>query len=321
MSWIFDLLHFLREQAQGAFGDLVELLCVYVMFVVLGLLYWLFTAKGKGKLALWRALEYLFPRKIYRHPSVRTDLLIVPVTAGFRILLLFLVTLPTADVVYDALLRSFGAAPFAVPEGRLSVALQVAVLYLAIDFMVFLVHYCQHKTPFLWRFHALHHSAEVLTPFTGLARFHPLDTLLMTLGSGVGSAVLAGFLLFLAGARPHAEAMTLLATLTLANMLVWQPFRHTHIWISLGWHLNHIFNAPCLHLIHHSALPEHRDKNMGDFLSVWDWMFGTLYVPKGREEFPQGIDVTSVGAKNPHVGFWTALLEPIASATQILLRR
>ena len=34
-----------------------------------------------------------------------------------------------------------------------------------------------HRIPFLWRFHQIHHSAEVLTPLT-FHRIHPVESLL-----------------------------------------------------------------------------------------------------------------------------------------------
>jgi len=58
-------------------------------------------------------------------------------------------------------------------------------------------------------------------------------------------------------------------------------FDHSHVPVSFGW-LDRIFNGPGLHAIHHSAESRHRDKNFsnGFRLSIWDWIFGTLYLPK-----------------------------------------
>ena len=36
---------------------------------------------------------------------------------------------------------------------------------------------------------------------------------------------------------------------------------------------------PAHHQVHHSANPKHFNKNFGSCLALWDWMFGTLYVP------------------------------------------
>ncbi len=36
--------------------------------------------------------------------------------------------------------------------------------------------------------------------------------------------------------------------------------------------------------MHHSANPKHFNKNFGSCLALWDWMFGTLYVPAKERE-------------------------------------
>jgi hypothetical protein len=75
-----------------------------------------------------------------------------------------------------------------------------------------------------------------------------------------------------------------------------------------------------MHQIHHSTLPRHRDKNLGAILSLWDYLFGTLYVPQGREEFPLGISCEEVGAANPHTNIAQILIEPVTTAWQTLQR-
>jgi sterol desaturase/sphingolipid hydroxylase (fatty acid hydroxylase superfamily) len=47
--------------------------------------------------------------------------------------------------------------------------------------------------------------------------------------------------------------------------------------------------SPAQHHIHHSVEPKHYDKNFGYILSFWDWIFGTLYVPKGYEKLDFGL--------------------------------
>jgi sterol desaturase/sphingolipid hydroxylase (fatty acid hydroxylase superfamily) len=66
-------------------------------------------------------------------------------------------------------------------EARVSVTI---LSYLAIDFGFFVVLYMQHHIPALWRFHKVHHSATVLTPFTDF-RAHPVQLALMLLVTSV----------------------------------------------------------------------------------------------------------------------------------------
>jgi sterol desaturase/sphingolipid hydroxylase (fatty acid hydroxylase superfamily) len=67
------------------------------------------------------------------------------------------------------------------------------------------------------------------------------------------------------------------------------PLRHSHVWISYGPTLSRFFISPAQHQIHHSSAEKHWDKNMGGFFALWDWIFGTLYVPKQREELVYGL--------------------------------
>jgi len=65
--------------------------------------------------------------------------------------------------------------------------------------------------------------------------------------------------------------------------------RHSHIWISYGRTLEHILISPAQHQIHHSSDPTHHDCNYGEIFAIWDWMFGTLYVPDGYEQLNYGL--------------------------------
>jgi hypothetical protein len=49
-------------------------------------------------------------------------------------------------------------------------------------------------------------------------------------------------------------------------------------------------NSPQWHRIHHSALPEHRDKNFASLLPLWDILFGTAWIPKPDEYPVTGLD-------------------------------
>ena len=55
--------------------------------------------------------------------------------------------------------------------------------------------------------------------------------------------------------------------------------QHSHMWIAFRGVLGRIFVSPAHHQVHHSGNPKHFNKNFGSCLALWDWMFGTLYVP------------------------------------------
>ena len=82
-----------------------------------------------------------------------------------------------ATLVSAALRNSFGAfAPVSCCD--LSIKLfSTAALFLAYEVGYWVDHYLKHRIPFLWEFHKVHHTAEVLTPVTNF-RNHPIDNII-----------------------------------------------------------------------------------------------------------------------------------------------
>jgi hypothetical protein len=72
-----------------------------------------------------------------------------------------------------------------------------------------------------------------------------------------------------------------------------------------------LFLSPAHHQIHHSDNPAHFDRNLGSSLAVWDWLFGTLYVPQRQPE------KVSFGVEPSHRDVHTlpySLFEPVRRA-------
>ena len=148
------------------------------------------------------------------------------------------------------------------------------IYYLAYDGLYYAFHRLQHRSPLLWRQHMLHHSEHSLNATTA-ARHHwledPLRIFTMTLPLA---------LLFEAPPQIVGVAGVLFAT--------WGFFIHANIRLALG-PLTTIFCGPQLHRIHHSRLPEHRDKNFAAFFPLWDRLFGTYWAPRPDEFPPTGL--------------------------------
>ena len=153
---------------------------------------------------------------------------------------------------------------------------------LAMIFVPLFIHDCwfywshriEHRLPVLWQFHKLHHSDELMNTTTW-ARDHFLQEgwraffSVFTLG------------LFIDLKLAEAGKAALYSTMFLVALSM---FYHSAIRIHLPW-LDYLVVTPQVHRIHHSALPEHRDKNFADALPIFDIVFGTFERPK-REEFP-----------------------------------
>ncbi len=156
------------------------------------------------------------------------------------------------------------------------------------DFGVFFGHYLAHKVPLFWIFHQIHHSAEVLTLVT-VYRAHPIDGLLGSVVIAIVTA-LAAVTYTTASGDPVGELTILgLNAFTFFFYLAGNHLRHSHIWLSYGPIVSWIFQSPAQHQTHHSKAQKHWDKNFGFALSIWDALFGTLYIPREKESLQLGI--------------------------------
>jgi sterol desaturase/sphingolipid hydroxylase (fatty acid hydroxylase superfamily) len=287
----------------------------YIIFVAIGLFLLLIVpafARQRSK-SVWSSL---FPKSIYTHRSSRTDIVLAVVSVLMAFPLTAMLSWLTADSIQALWRRLLPHHDGIVLSQATTIFLQFSVIYLAQDFASFFRHYLSHKVPVLWAFHRVHHSAEVLTPLTGGARRHPVDFLWEFLTVPWLSGVLIGTVFFACGMKVDATAGAMLTALGFVTLL-YLPFSHSHIWISFG-RLNRFIMSPCMHIVHHGALLKHRDKNMGGGLALWDWLFGTLYVPIEREIFPLGINLDERGERNPHNSAVGVLVEPFVQFIHIM---
>jgi sterol desaturase/sphingolipid hydroxylase (fatty acid hydroxylase superfamily) len=152
--------------------------------------------------------------------------------------------------------------------------LQAVEVVLLSDFLIYWGHRLQHRVPFLWRFHSIHHSSEHLD-WLAAHREHPLDTI-YTVGLINLPAFVLGFPLE-----------------TLAGFIafrgVWAIYIHSNVKLPIG-PLRMIIGAPELHHWHHDRA---RDAgNYANLSPLMDWLFGTYRHP-GVEPVAFGIEEPS----------------------------
>jgi sterol desaturase/sphingolipid hydroxylase (fatty acid hydroxylase superfamily) len=131
-------------------------------------------------------------------------------------------------------------------------------------------HRALHASPLLWRFHAIHHSAEQLDWLVN-TRAHPFDMVFTRL-SGLAPVYLLG-LAYTTG--PHIDPAVAIVTIF---GTVWTFFIHANIRVRLG-PLEWLISSPAFHHWHHTN-DEHRDRNFAFVFPVIDRMFGTAWLPK-----------------------------------------
>lgn len=233
--------------------------------------------------------KYATPQKIFTHPSAILDykyVVLNRLVVLFAVAPLLLSSVVTGGWVSGLLTALFGSGPgwTAGPAGYLTFAVIGVVL---LDAGQYLSHYLQHKIPFFWEFHKIHHAAEVLTPVTAF-RVHPVENILDAVVQAPMQGLAIGLYGYLYGGPGSVVSLVWLATIFPLNYLV-GSLRHTHIWVSFGPVLEHIFSSPAQHQIHHSRAPQHIDTNFSRYFSFFDWFAGTLYIPRGPEELQFGL--------------------------------
>lgn len=263
--------------------------------------------------------SWLLPKEVYRHRSNLLDIKLFFASRLFSVLGVFgAVFFPTT--VAFGLLAKFGGADYAPPETTwMRIAIVTVIVVVVSDFCKYWAHRAHHEWRALWPFHAVHHSADVLTPLT-VQRVHPLEpminSLLMTLFVGIAQGLT---LYFLVGELSMLTIGGANAAYFIFNTLG-SNFRHSHIWISYGPAMEHILISPAQHQIHHSVAVKHHDKNYGSIFAIWDWMFGTLYIPESYEDLTFGVsDAKGQRREQPYETLGAALFKPFAESAENVL--
>jgi sterol desaturase/sphingolipid hydroxylase (fatty acid hydroxylase superfamily) len=146
------------------------------------------------------------------------------------------------------------------------------VAFLLLDFLNYALHRCQHAVPFLWRFHAMHHSDPDVDATTSV-RHHPIEYLLAAGCYWLVVLVLDIPVMVVVG---HALAVFAAAALTHGNIRL--PERLERL-------LQPVVITLDLHLVHHSISYDEQNANFGAVLSVWDRLFGTFCrVPRAQQD-------------------------------------
>lgn len=267
--------------------------------IALFVLFWLSLGRGKG------LAEFLNWKGVLAHKSTRADLwlfLIVRFLDVLGIIAIFAVAPVMAQMVAD-----YSPLPPLFADGLPPAGLALAV-FILFDLAQYWSHRIYHQSH-LWPLHAVHHSAEVLTPLTTY-RTHPLAALIgsafnsLVLGLGMGLLVgtLSPDMTFLEIAGVN--AFSVLTNATVTNL------HHSHIGVSFGPVLERIIISPAQHQIHHSRDPRHFNRNYGNVLAVWDWMFGTLYLIRDKEEISFGLDGEAEASLMTQ-NLWPLIVDPI----------
>lgn len=150
---------------------------------------------------------------------------------------------------------------------------QVLAIMFFTDLVQYWVHRAFHRIPFLWRFHAVHHSAKAMDWIAG-ARMHFLEILVLR-GTTVMPMMLLGF---------HSTAVNIYIFM----VYVWSTFVHANLGWKLRW-MERLLVTPRFHHWHHGIEREAIDVNFAIHFPFFDKIFGTHHMPEDR--WPEGYGI------------------------------
>jgi ornithine lipid hydroxylase len=165
---------------------------------------------------------------------------------------------------------------------------QLVLAVLVADLGHYVAHRLLHRVPWMWAFHAMHHSPSSLDS-TNFYRMHPFDI--------VVKAILNTAPLVLLGTPGEVLALWMILSGVSAGSV-----NHANIDLRTGW-LDGILSTPTLHRVHHSRAETEHGANLGNITVLYDRLFGTYRRPHH--------DVAEVGIAGGARPLVVELLEPV----------
>jgi sterol desaturase/sphingolipid hydroxylase (fatty acid hydroxylase superfamily) len=267
----------------GSHFSLTSLACA----LLIATLYFVWQRVKRGRRVRARTiLRALFPERILRNRSNEADIgylffnvFVFGVMFGWAVL--------SYQFISNGIIAGLVALLGPVSPSTLPVyvthSVVTVMLFLAYELGYWFNHWLSHKVPLLWEFHKVHHNAEVLTPLTNF-RVHPVYTWIFTNILAFSAAVANGVGNYMFGETAYQYALSDTNIILVLFIHAYVHLQHSHMWISFRGVLGRVFVSPAHHQVHHSSNPKHFNKNFGSCLALWDWMFGTLYVPQKERE-------------------------------------
>lgn len=227
--------------------------------------------------------------------AVRTDVVytLLHRLGGFTLLMFALLT-PAMDWI-ESELRLLGVSRVNVDQlwpGVTDLAMVSFVIYLVLfDFVDYWLHRLQHRWPWWWALHAVHHSQRQMTLWSD-NRNHLLDDLLRDAAMALVAVAV--------GVGPGQFVALLIAT----RMI--QSLQHANLRLRYPGPMERWLVSPSFHRLHHAIGFGHegaaRGVNFAVLFPMWDRLFGTAdfrpgFVPTGIRDQLDGRDYGR--------GFWS----------------
>jgi sterol desaturase/sphingolipid hydroxylase (fatty acid hydroxylase superfamily) len=154
--------------------------------------------------------------------------------------------------------------------------LETLIAIVLLDYTLWWWHWANHRVPFFWRFHLVHHADRDLDASTAL-RFH--------FGELALSVPVRALQMIAIGVEPH--ALWLWQTIVFASIL----FHHSNLRLPEGLErvLVRVIVTPRMHGIHHSDRSIETNSNWSNLLSAWDYLHRTIRLDVAQPEITIGV--------------------------------
>jgi sterol desaturase/sphingolipid hydroxylase (fatty acid hydroxylase superfamily) len=195
---------------------------------------------------------------------------------------------PALGAAVTSLVNRAGGGLITLPSHGWGLLAGLAAYLVAMDLGEFAFHRAQHKLPWLWAWHSLHHS-DTSYDTTTTTRHFWLDPFLKSV-----TVWLAVGLLF----KAPAPIPLIYGLLTFYNFVI-----HSNTRLDLGrW--SWLLNAPGYHRLHHSASAEHFDVNFAALLPIFDVLTGSYRPARPGERPATGLDTGERPTTAAEVALW-----------------
>lgn len=231
--------------------------------------------------ALLFVLERFFPLRKGAHSLVGRLIVNVAVSV-----LTFLAAVTLVQPAAQWALRWSTDRPFGLVHlFTLPAWLELAASFVLMDLAFYYWHLANHRAPFLWRFHNVHHTDPELDVSTAF-RFH--------FGEIALSSAFSAIQISLIGISPWALAI---------YQLVFQSevlFHHSNVRLPIRFEriVNKVLVTPRMHGIHHSQVHRENNSNFGTVFPWWDRLHRTLGLNIPQSEIAIGIPAYSLPEDN-----------------------
>lgn len=188
-----------------------------------------------------------------------------------------------------------GLVAFPTVQGwivALPVWAQFLLAVLVADLAQALLHRAYHNIPWLWRFHAVHHSSRHMDWLAG-SRIHFVE-ILLTRTAVLLPLVALGF------AQEAVNAYVILVGIQAV-------LAHANLRLDFGW-LEYVLVTPRYHHWHHARHADYMDVNYAIHLPLVDMLMGTFRRPP-RGQWPQEYGVMKL--ETVPEGLWQQTLMPL----------